>query len=324
MTDTMKKVLKCVLFIAGLAAILFVLSLVFFPKNNEKKDGIIDVAANAILGEPENTIDVLIIGDSESINAINPLRIWDQHGIASYCCGTSLQLLSYSEYFLHQAFKSQSPKIVILETNEIFREVTLDDLLLHQLEMVFPVFSFHSRWKVLSFRDISPVINYTHVDVEKGYYFSTVVSGTDESDYMKEMPGEEPIPSINMFYLRKIKSFCKEKGVKLVLVSTPSVVNWDYMKHNSIQRISEEEGIEFIDMNLLRKEIPIDWKTDTRDRGDHVNYYGAEKVSAYLGKYLSETGLFESHRSDPAYSQWDVHLKEFNERTEQPNSESGS
>ena len=324
MTDTMKKVLKCVLFIAGLAGILFVLSLVFYPKNNEKEDGIIDVAANAILGEPDNTIDVLIIGDSESINSINPLRIWEQHGIASYCCGTSLQLLSYSEYFLHQAFKSQSPKIVILETNEIFREVTLDDLLLHQMEMVFPLFSFHSRWKVLSFRDISPVINYTHVDVEKGYYFSTVVSGTDDSDYMKEMPGEEPIPSINMFYLRKIKSFCKEKGVKLVLVSTPSVVNWDYMKHNSIQRISEEEGIEFIDMNLLRKEIPIDWKTDTRDRGDHVNYYGAEKVSAYLGKYLSETGLFESHRSDPAYSQWDVHLKEFNERTEQPNSESGS
>ena len=110
----MKKALKCVLFMAGLAGILFVLSLVFYPKNNEKEDGIIDVAANAILGEPENTIDVLIIGDSESINSINPLRIWEQQGIASYCCGTSLQLLSYSEYFLHQAFKIQSPKIVVL------------------------------------------------------------------------------------------------------------------------------------------------------------------------------------------------------------------
>ena len=186
MTDTMKKALKCVLFMAGLAGILFVLSLVFYPKNNEKEDGIIDVAANAILGEPENTIDVLIIGDSESINSINPLRIWEQQGIASYCCGTSLQLLSYSEYFLHQAFKSQSPKIVVLETNEIFRQVTLDDLLLHQLEMVFPLFSFHSRWKVLSFRDISPNVDFTHMDEEKGYYFSTVIRGADDSEYMKE------------------------------------------------------------------------------------------------------------------------------------------
>ena len=84
MTDTMKKTVKCVLFIAGLAGILFILSLVFYPKNNEKKDGIIDVAANAILGEPENSIDVLIIGDSESLNSINPLRIWEQQGIASY------------------------------------------------------------------------------------------------------------------------------------------------------------------------------------------------------------------------------------------------
>ena len=317
MTDTMKKTVKCVLFIAGLAGILFILSLVFYPKNNEKKDGIIDVAANAILGEPENSIDVLIIGDSESLNSINPLRIWEQHGIASYCCGTSLQLLSYSEYFLHQAFKSQSPKIVILETNEIFREVTLDDHLLHQMEMVFPLFTFHSRWKVLSFRDLNPVIKYTHVDDEKGYYFNTNVWGVDDSEYMKETSEEEPIASLNMFYLKRIRSFCEGKGARLILVSTPSVVNWDYRKHNSIQRISKEEGIEFIDMNLMREEIPIDWGKDTRDGGDHVNYFGAEKVSAFLGKYLSETGLFKSHRSDPAYAQWDIDLKKFNERTEE-------
>ena len=324
MTDTMKKALKCILFLAGLAGILFVLSLVFYPKNNEKEDGIIDVAANAILGEPENTIDVLIIGDSESINSINPLRIWEQQGIASYCCGTSLQLLSYSEYFLHQAFKSQSPKIVVLETNEIFRQVTLDDLLLHQLEMVFPLFSFHSRWKVLSFRDISPNIDFTHMDDEKGYYFSTVVRGADDSEYMKEASGEERIAAINMFYLRRIKSFCEEKGARIVLVSTPSIVNWDYRKHNSIKRISEEEGIEFIDMNLMREEIPIDWSKDTRDGGDHVNYFGAEKVSAYLGKYLSGTGLFKNRRSDPAYAQWEVNLKDFNKRTEQYKSGNGS
>ena len=49
MTDTMRKALKCVLFIAGLAGILFVLSLVFYPKNNEKEDGIIDVMGGLFL-----------------------------------------------------------------------------------------------------------------------------------------------------------------------------------------------------------------------------------------------------------------------------------
>ena len=141
---------------------------------------------------------------------------------------------------------------------------------------------------------------------------------------MKETSEEEPIAAINMFYLRRIRSFCEEKGARIVLVSTPSIVNWDYRKHNSIKRISEEEGLEFIDMNLMREEIPIDWSKDTRDGGDHVNYFGAEKVSAYLGKYLSGTGLFENRRSDPAYAQWEVNLKDFNKRTEQYKSGNGS
>ena len=77
-------------------------------------------------------------------------------------------------------------------------------------------------------------------------------------------------------------------------------------------------------MNLMREEIPIDWSKDTRDGGDHVNYFGAEKVSAYLGKYLSGTGLFKNRRSDPAYAQWEVNLKDFNKRTEQYKSGNGS
>ena len=62
---------------------------------------------------------------------------------------------------------------------------------------------------------------------------------------------------------------------------------------------------------LLQQQIPIDWQTDTLDRGDHMNYTGAQKVSAYLGSYLAERELFADKRSDPAFSQWNNSLSAF-------------
>ena len=65
-------------------------------------------------------------------------------------------------------------------------------------------------------------------------------------------------------------------------------------------------GVTYIDLNYMQEEVPIDWMTDTFDGGDHLNYDGAKKVSAYLGKYLNETGLFEDKRNNPEYDYWEV------------------
>ena len=75
----------------------------------------------------------------------------------------------------------------------------------------------------------------------------------------------------------------------------------------------DDLGIDFIDMNLLTEEIPIDWNHDTRDKGDHLNYKGACKVTTYLASYLNNTGLFTSHKEDPEFSDWVEDYKLFEE-----------
>lgn len=315
MRSFIKHTVCSIAFVAGLVVLLLAISQIMVPKNNAKDDGMQDSSANGILSEPENTIDVLILGDSESHYSIIPLRIWEQHGITSYNCGTSAQTLYYSQEFLYKAFENQTPKVVILETDAIFREFSFGDMLLNKASMVFPVFAYHNRWKSLKAHDWNLSINHTYIDSAKGYKFTANVAAAnaDAEDYMKETDECAPISVQNRACVKSIAAYCEEKGAKLVLVSTPSIINWNTPRHNSIQKLSEELGIDYIDMNLLKKQIPIDWKNDTHDKGDHVNYFGAEKVTAYLGKYLFDTGLLNSHKDKQNYKHWDEALENFNQ-----------
>ena len=88
-----------------------------------------------------------------------------------------------------------------------------------------------------------------------------------------------------------------------------NIKNWWTAKHNTVQDLADELNSDYIDTNVIG-EIDINWITDTKDKGDHVNYYGAKNVSHYVGNYLKNKGL-EYHRGDPDYANWDEDLIEY-------------
>ncbi|MDT3843693.1 MAG: hypothetical protein LIV11_03840 [Bacillota bacterium] len=301
----LRHLISAALFTAVLMSFLIAASRIMSPKNNTPDGGIVEPDANGILAEPEGTIDVLILGDSESYSAFNPLKLWEEQGITSYCCGTSGQRLYYTEEFLHKAFRRQKPKIVILETDVIFREYPLPEDAIHRLNAALPVLIYHNRWKNMKAEDIRMNAEYTYRNPTKGYYYSGNVDPANPEGYMKESAETAPVPLQNRIILDRIQEFCEENGAKFLLLSTPSTVNWNMKRHNAVEQLADERKLEYMDMNRMTDVIPIDWNTDTRDKGDHMNHSGAEKVTAYLGKYLSGTGLVKDHRSDPAYRSWD-------------------
>lgn len=298
-------------FVAGLLVLLFAASVVLQPKNNDAGAGMNDVSASGILAEKENTVDVLILGDSEAYSSFVPLKIWADTGITSYVCATPAQKLSYSLEFLKKTFKTQSPKIVILETNALFRHVSVSDGIKQALEEKISVFRYHNRWKTLKLKDFSFSTDYTDTQVNKGYIYSNGVAPSANTDYMSKSAVPVSIQRQNSIYVKEIKKICDENGARLIFISTPSTVNWNKNKHDTTAALAEKLDAEFIDLNTAVLENPIDWTTDTKDKGDHLNYSGAVKVTSFLGKYLAETGLFSDKRGDGNFAEWDNDVRKF-------------
>lgn len=315
MKNIVKHIIHTAIFFLILISFLLIISRLLMPKNNHKNAGMRDQSANGILAEKPGSIDVLILGDSESYSSLIPMQIWDEYGITAYCCGTPGQTLCYSLNFLEKAFKEQSPKIVILETNAIFHYFPLLDMATQKLDHIFPVFTYHNRWKTLTARDLDFAVNYTYIDNTKGYQFSRNIAAAKTDNYMTPTDKAQSIFGKNQFYLNCIKTYCEEHGAKLILVSTPSTKNWNMARHNSVVNLSEDLNVEYLDMNLMTEEVPIDWEKDTRDKGDHLNHSGAQKATAFLGKYLFESGLVRNHKGEPSYQSWDEALKVFKELT---------
>lgn len=306
-----KQIISSVAFIVILFILLAAVSFVFVPKNNAKKDGMEDVSANGILGEEENTIDVLFLGDSECYCSISPLQIFGEYGISSYVCATSAQKLCDTEQFLHKAFENQKPKLVVLEVNALYRNVSYESEVLCGIEKVLPIFKYHNRWKSLTAKDFSFDIKYTYNEKSKGYLYSATVKESKNIDYMKKSDEIEKIASKNQSYVKDILEFCKANGAELILISAPSTKNWNYMKHNAVLEFAKELNLEYIDMNLMPEEVPIDWAQDTKDKGDHLNYHGATKVTSYIGKYLADKNMFEDHRDEEKYDSWNTAYNEY-------------
>ena len=298
-------------FALGLLVILAGLSYVFVPKSNTASAGMEEVIANGIQGEPANSIDVVVVGDSESYAAISPLLIWKDTGYTSYVCGSGKQYLTYSKTLLERAFETQSPKLVVLETLCIYRQIPSKTIVMDEVSRYFPILRYHDRWKYMMQHGLGDSGSDVYTSPYKGHRLNNKVSGVTPSNYMAETTSSASMPVFNRLLVEQIQQMCEEHGAKLLLLSTPSTVNWNYQRHNGVKALAEELGIEYIDLNTLPEQVGIDWSTDTYDRGDHLNHSGCVKVSQFLSNYLEGTKLFSDRRNDSQYANWNTLLQNY-------------
>jgi len=284
---------------------------VFCPKGNGPEDGIHDHKQRSFLGEREDSIDVVVVGNSLGQCGFSPLDIWENYGITVQVCASGNQKLYQSYDFLKELLDYHSPRMVILEAHAIMITSTMQERVQRQVENWFPAVRYHDRWKQLRVEDVFGPTSYTYTDDLKGYHYESIAEPARAQGYMEPSGDIEPIWDQNRKYMDQITRLCRDNGIQLILVSVPSIQCWDYPQHNAVESLARELDIPYWDLNLEWEAIGIDWSTDTYDWGNHMNYSGSRKVSANVGQYLADAGLFTDKRGLAEYESWNEALARF-------------
>lgn len=266
----------------------------------------------------KDSVDVLFIGSSVVANAFSPQEIYDSYGIRSYNLASQQQSVFFNYYWLKEALKYQSPKVVVMDTKFLFtlhpespvnttegigREIVdnmrwsknkidmidalcdLDDSQ-SKLSYYLTNIRYHSRWTELDESDFNFALS-DH-DQLKG---QSILTTYGEDSYTPFVPSNSDIESelnpVMEKYFGKIVELCQSNNIRLVLVSLPDVMT-DAM-NNKLTSLAEQYGIDYYNFCLQEHYDAIGAQLPKENVIEHENIWGAIKMSRYMAGILKST-----------------------------------
>nr|MBQ8251762.1 hypothetical protein [Lachnospiraceae bacterium] len=267
--------------------------------------------------EPDNTLDFVFVGSSQLYASIAPNVLFEEFGITSYDFAANEQPMWISYYYIKEALKHQNPKAIVLDVFTVYGEtyeqegathINLDDLPwnLNKIMAIrasvpkenrgsfyFELVKYHDTWNTLDEHKVMSSF-WNKRNVYRGYSPFVVAH-----DYRETAPEEvvsqterEPMGAMAKEWLDKIVTLCQDENVDLILVKTPNGHAERQKLYLSVEDYAKEKGIPFLNMNTVF------------DGEAHVNILQAEKISRYVGEYLSGKYEITDKRKDPAFAQW--------------------
>ena len=110
------------------------------------------------------------------------------------------------------------------------------------------------------------------------------------------------IPKENRYYFQRINELCRKNGITLLLIKTPNI-EWGSLEHALTEELAKEYSVAFYDYNTFMGEIGIEEKDCFLD-GAHLNYKGAELLSAHLGRIVAEYLSEETEKAQSVDADW--------------------
>lgn len=309
-----KHTVKSAAFILILVLLLHLLSGAFGPQSSHADYGMNHYHYSGIYGEPENSLDTVVIGNSLCYMAVSPIEMWERQGFTSFVCGNAMQLITTTYEHLYYTLQHQKPELVIMECENLYWDITWEDIFRMKLGLAFPVFGYHDMWRKMPKEVLLGQPYPELIDDSKGFYPNKEVAPYESEDhnYMgsPDMP-LRPIPEPNRKCMEDIVKLCRDHDVELLLLSIPTPINWNWGQHKAVQEFADEWGLRYHDMNLESEEIGLDWSRHTFDYGDHMNLEAAEIYSRYLADWLAQEYDLPDHRQDPAFDQWHISAENY-------------
>ena len=287
--------------------------------------------------QPENSIDVLVLGSSHAFENINPAIFYSEYGIAAYDLCGSIQPLWNTYYFLEEALKTQNPKLIILEAfcTTLTQKYSDDSRIIKNtygmkwskdkveaikvsapedrwIEFMLSPLQEHSRYKELGSQDFLPYKgDVMEMKYWKGFGLNRNTQVFEEPD-IHDVTDKIDLYDKSELYYRKIIELAQARNIPiLVIVSPYAAINSEHQGiYLSAEEIAGEYQIPFINYNLDYDRIGLNFSTDIAD-GDHLNIYGQEKFTKYLGDYISANYNLPDRRNNEIYQSWEINADSY-------------
>ena len=298
---------------------------------------------------PENSVNILIFGNSHAVTALNPAILNAQLGVNTYNLGQGGQELIVTYHYMQEALKYQKPQLIILEaynTRGVNDTRSLPSNLqsLHALrpsinkyeaianyvppayyiEALLPAVSMHHNWSVLPRSDVSSTSS--SYPLSNGFRaINSQLSPQNfqlyKSDSIKDA-GQNFVPLLQQkrYWLKKIKDLCKRHEVPLLFTVTPILPAYlqDRQYHlwsDNLAEASKLYKLFYFDMNS--QQLQKRWKrghfANEVSSFHHVNKDGAALASKLLGQYIRQQKLVSSKRADTTWQEVNASIPQFYE-----------
>jgi hypothetical protein len=265
--------IRCIIFTVIFALLFVEAAYILVPKvRDDSTDEFVNMV-NSYKSLDENTVDLVIFGNSDAYRALNPNKIYLDLDITACVIGTPDISMGEIYYRAKDIIKYQSPKCFVLETDCMFAESnyfdedgnyiepeveeTVNDYgesaiqtkfseIENDIEVAidskYPLIKYNYRWKQLTLTELRNTTRKTEF-TSRGFLTSKTVNGFKYGDtYMGTQDGETEEYDVNALkYFNKLIELCEENDIELSLVSVPSGCSWNWHKHNTVEQLAQEK-----------------------------------------------------------------------------------
>lgn len=316
---TVRYIASVMVFILLTAAVTLFLSALF------QTPGSVVERKRAIAQREEDTIDIMIAGNSHAYCTFDPAimeKFTDGRVFNAGLPDVKIDILYYS---LLEMLKKQDPDTIILEgftfgrSDSLYQGYVADmDALtpgynklkacfeiypdkFEAVRMFISLYRSHSNWKKPSIikANLKYLLGYEKEDEAFNGFYPLQSRMSDETiQQYKDVKDIKFAPVVDGYtteYFQRIVKLCHEREIRLIVAMAPfndiylgKVGYTDFSEE--LAALCEREEVELIDFNLLYEEVGLDYSDfeDAFHHAQHMNQWGAEKVSAYMGEYLAD------------------------------------
>ena len=266
--------------------------------------------------EEEDSLDVVFMGASDINTAFAPALAYEKYGFTSYLYAFDANPGSLYKYQLKEILSKQNPQAIVIEingflypgsyqSNEARLRLFVENIpfSLNKLEAVyhydvtdklsylFPLIKYHGDW--IKGNKLAELYRWRTAEgskpaLLKGISACTLTRPVDPSVWKEADPSDANANAIAEQQLIDFLEYCKKEDLTNIIFTR--FPHRNHIEHTykvaRVEEILADYGYPLFNMEGRLDEIGLDLNADFYD-DEHVNIYGQEKMTDYLGNYLA-------------------------------------